>query len=60
MAEGVSKDCIFDEDFKYVFKTAVGAVICEIPNRCGRVKAIDSDDAGTDSNCTAKWPNHAT
>ena len=30
VAQGVSKDCIFDEDFRYVFKPAVGAVVCEI------------------------------
>ena len=30
LADGVSKDCIFDEDFRYVFKPAIGAVVCEI------------------------------
>ena len=30
VVQGVSKDCIFDEDFRYVFKPAVGAVVCEI------------------------------
>ena len=27
VAQGVSKDSIFDEDFRYVFKLAAGAVV---------------------------------
>ena len=27
VAQGVSKDCFFNEDFRYVFKSAVGAVV---------------------------------
>ena len=30
VAQGVSKDCIFNEDFRYVLKFAVGAVIYEL------------------------------
>ena len=30
VAQGVSKDCIFNEDFRYVFKSAVGAVAYEL------------------------------
>ena len=30
VAQGVSKDCIFNEDFRYVFKSAVGAVVYEL------------------------------
>ena len=30
VAQGVSKDCIFNEDFKNVFKSAVGAVANEL------------------------------
>ena len=30
LADGVSKDCIFEEDFRYIFKPAIGAVVCEI------------------------------
>ena len=30
VAQGVSKDCIFDEDFSYVFKSAVGAVVYKL------------------------------
>ena len=30
VAQGVSKDCIFNEDFKYVLKFAVGAVVYEL------------------------------
>ena len=30
VAQGVSKDCIFNEDFKYVFKSGVGAVVYEL------------------------------
>ena len=30
VAKGVSKDCIFDEDFGYVFKSAVGGVAFEL------------------------------
>ena len=29
-AQGVSKYCIFNEDFRYVFKSAVGAVVYEL------------------------------
>ena len=28
--KGVSKDCIFNEDFRNVFKSAVGAVVLEL------------------------------
>ena len=30
VAQGVSKDCIFNEDFRYVFKSVVGAAVYEI------------------------------
>ena len=30
VAQGVSKDCIFNEDFRYVLKFAVGAVVYEL------------------------------
>ena len=30
VAQGVSKDCIFNEDFRYVFKSAVGAVVYKL------------------------------
>ena len=30
MAQGVSKYCIFNEDFRYVFKCAVGAVVYKL------------------------------
>ena len=30
VAQGVSKYCIFNEDFRYVFKSAVGAVVYEL------------------------------
>ena len=30
VVKGVSKDCIFNEDFKNVFKSAVGAVVYEL------------------------------
>ena len=30
VAQGVSKDCIFNEDFKYVLKYAVGALVYEL------------------------------
>ena len=30
VAQGVSKDCIFNKDFKYVLKLAVGAVVYEL------------------------------
>ena len=30
VVQGVSKDCIFNEDFGYVFKSAVGAVVFEL------------------------------
>ena len=30
VAQGVSKDCIFNEDFRNVFKSAVGAVVYEL------------------------------
>ena len=30
VAQGVSKDCIFNEDFGNVFKSAVGAVVYEL------------------------------
>ena len=30
VAQGVSKYCIFNKDFRYVFKSAVGAVVYEL------------------------------
>ena len=30
VAQGLSKDCIFDMDFRYVFKSAVGAVVYKL------------------------------
>ena len=30
VAQGVSKDCIFNEDFRYVFKFAVGAIVYKL------------------------------
>ena len=30
VVKGVSKDCIFNEDFRYVLKFAVGAVVYEL------------------------------
>ena len=30
VAQGVSKYCIFNEDFRYVFKSAIGAVVYEL------------------------------
>ena len=30
VAQEASKDCIFNEDFRYVFKSAVGAVVYEL------------------------------
>ena len=30
VAQGVSKDCIFNEDFRYVLKFSVGAVVYEL------------------------------
>ena len=30
VAQGVSKDCIFNKDFRYVLKFAVGAVVYEL------------------------------
>ena len=30
VVQGVSKDCIFNEDFRHVFKSAVGAIVYEL------------------------------
>ena len=30
VVQGVSKDCIFNENFRYVFKFAVGAVVYKL------------------------------
>ena len=30
VAKGVSNDCIFNEDFGYVFKSAIGAVVYKL------------------------------
>ena len=42
MPQGVSKYCIFNEDFRYVFKCAVGAVVYKL------TKAFDSNEVGTE------------